>query len=246
MKEQETDSSSPPESDRELLPKRVYIGEWIAIPFFVIAPLLLLFIGGGIWSSDKRFKKKYGFAPLKRRLGVYASVFMLGHLGSLFVYRTQRRYAIIDRLGFPRSGFQRTFTEEESISSRVIGLWAVLPLLLFVSSFIVPYPSLAYSLVSLGLWSVVVLNVLVAPVLVWYDVSKVKKHEYVDWGATWILFIFISMAPLGLLVYLAQRNDRLWYAAVAKHWETPIEEFEIPEEEKTRFEKLGDRLSAFA
>lgn len=240
MSTEESDSGiEPPESADELLPKRVYLAELLAIPVFFLSPAMLLIVGLGMLYDQKQLKERFRIKFGDERVLSYVLVFFLGHLGS-FVYRAQRRRWIVEERGLPLVGFKQKLSEEVTVKNWLVAGWFLLQLGSFILVVVVPIGVADAVMESIALVFVLSIgaNVVVGPVLSWYDCRKVREIPEVEWGYTRLLLFVVSALPFGILLYLTQRMDHVEYAALVRFWDADPEELRVPDEEKSFFEKL--------
>lgn len=233
-----------PETSADLLPKRLYIAEILMIPFFWLGPLLALVLGGVMALDVKELNRKYGVEFGDIRYVFYFVPFAVGHLGSL-AYRTQRRQQIIESRGFESSALSRTLKQRGINQNYALAGWFFLQLGAFIALVVVPAEKAAVvdflAAVTLVLFLV---NVIVGPVLVWWDLRAVREIETVSWGWTRYLHISVSAFPYGMFVYLVQRMAHVQCAVIVELWDEDPEEHRIPESEKGTLEKVNDRIEA--
>lgn len=238
------DSDPPanaPETTRDLTPTRLYIAEIIAIPVFLLAPLTLLLLGGGMALDYKQLKQNYNIDFPDKRYLYYLMPFVLGHLGSL-VYRTGRRQMIAHSRGFTQqSGLQRRFQNQYNGQSRLISAWGIIQFLMLLLTLVAPKQYLDPVATATAL--VFLANIVIGPILAGLDQRTVTATKHVEWIWTRYLLVLLSALPLGILVYLIHRMDHLYYAMLIEHWDAPADEFELDNGEKSRLERFADQFA---
>lgn len=242
--ERSSNEHETPETSVDLLPKRLHIAEVLMIPFFWFGPMLALVLGGAMALDVKELNRRYGVEFSNMRYVFYFIPFAVGHLGSLS-YRTQRRQQIFKSRGFEPSVLSRMLKQRGINQNYALAGWFFLQLGAFIALVVVPAEKTAVvdflAAVTLVLFLV---NVIVGPVLVWWDLRTVREIETVSWGRTRYLHIFASAFPFGMFVYLVQRMAHVQCAVIVELWDEDPDEHRIPESEKGTLEKMNDRIEA--
>ena len=88
----------------------------------------------------------------------------------------------------------------------------------------------------------IMLNLVVGPLLVWWDLRRILRVESVEWGRTRYLLVLCAALPLGSLFYLVQRPEHLYYAMLCDIWTVDPDELQIDEAEKVRLEAFSDTV----
>jgi len=232
-----------PETSSELLPRKLYLAEILLLPFFWFAPLLLLALGGLMAKDAGRLSDEFGVELGDLRYLWYLSTFTLGHIGSV-AYRAYRRRQLLKNRGIESSAATRLLKEEYNSQNLVLVGWFVLQILLFVVlAALTASLSAVIDLVAATFLLTVALNLLVGPVLVWWDLRRILRVDSVEWGWTRYLLILSAALPLGSVFYLVQRLEHLHYALLCDIWTMDPDELQIEEAEKTRLETFSDRMN---
>lgn len=236
------DDTFVPETSRELLPTGLYKVEILLLPLFWLAPVMVLGLGGMMARDAGTLNEKFNAELSDVRYLLYLSPFTLSH-ASGFAYRAFRRKEILTSRGFEPSAASRLLKEEYHSTNYSLVGWLVLQVIVFIGLLIVP-SSAETLLGAIGVALVLVwgLNLVVGPVLIWLDLRRIRSVESVEWGWTRYLHIMIGAVPFMIFFYLVQRIEHLYYAMLVDIWETPAEELHIEDTDKTRMERLGDRM----
>lgn len=230
-----SEGSGAPEADRpagsnDLLPSRLYPAEVLMLPFFWLAPLNLLVLGGAV-RLDARTLDRYGVDPEGPRWLWYVLLFAFAHLGTIS-YRFTRRLWILEELEISPSAFDRRMEAANPPTSRALGLlyglqFAVVGLLVVGSPWFLPG---------------VLLNAVLAPPLVWHDLGRVRDFDGVEWGWPRYLHVVASAVPPFLFVYSLQRYEHLTYAMVVRLWTVDPESIAVDHADRSRLERFGEWL----
>lgn len=230
---------SRPANSAELLPKRLYVAEVLMLPLFWLAPMLLLVLGGTMASDAGKLNERYDIEFSDSRYLMYLVTFTLGHLGS-GMYRVYRRNQILEEIGLSAAAASRQLNDYENYTNRVFGLWFLVQFIVLAGAFLAPESTLG-TLAFLYLLA----NVVIGPLVVWFDLRRVRSTNHVSWGWTRILHIAAAAVPLTFIYYIIQRDDHFHYALAIDVWDTDPEELAVAADEKTKAEKFADRFSIF-
>lgn len=226
--------ADPPTGSSELLPSRLYPAEILMLPFFWLAPLNLLVLGGAV-RLDGHTLERYGVDSTGSRWTRYALIFVFAHLGTI-CYRFTRRLWILEALEISPTAFERQLEAADPPTSRTLGLlyglqFALVALLVVGSPWFLP-----------GL----LLNAVLAPPLVWHDLGRVRAFDGVSWGWPRYLHVVASAVPPLLFVYSLQRYEHLTYAMVVRLWTVDPESIAVDRAELSRIERLSEWLADLA
>lgn len=226
---------SQPTTTAELLPKKLYPAELVILPFFWLAPLSLLVLGGAIAWDFTDLDGEYELDVGDKRYYWYLSPFILAHLGTL-TYRYQRRRALVDHLGLKPSTFQQWGERLDVPAGRPIRAWVAVQLL--GSVVLVVAPSAAW----LVFLAVVLPNAVVGPLLVWFDLRSVRQVSHVEWGWPRHFHVLFAAIPIASMIYLLQRQEHVAYAALIEAWNAPPDERTADLDSPSRLERWADRV----
>lgn len=233
-----------PSGSGDLLPTQLYVVELLLLPFFWFAPLLLVGLGGAmaldLRSLSDRLDLEVGVAQYALCLAPIA----VGYLASVG-YRTRRRRLVQRAAGLSPAAAKRQWKQFDAPRGLAVkGVFLgrlVLGILIVVGLFVVP-PDL--SVVLLALLGLELLLVLATPPLVSLDLRDVREVDGVSWGWPGYVHLATSTLPLGLFVYLLQRQDHLNYALAIEVWDVPEAELAVDESEKSPLESLSERIES--
>ncbi|MEY7848928.1 hypothetical protein AB7C87_06940 [Natrarchaeobius sp. A-rgal3] len=228
--------SNQPTSTADLRPRTLLtVAEVVMIPFFWLAPLSLVVLGGAmaldLSRSRDRFEE-YGLeSPFDSTSYLLCAIpFVIAQLGTL-VYRIVRVNKMRSSLGISQSGFNRCVSRRNPSSGRVVGV--VFGFQLLSVAVLLFHP--------IGDW-LLLIGLLAAPFAVWYDLRSVRALEYVDWGWPWILHVLLGWLPGATFVYLIKRQQQVQLAALVDVWTTDPVTLEPDPDEMTRSERFADWL----
>ncbi|MCU4802517.1 hypothetical protein OB920_19315 [Halobacteria archaeon HArc-gm2] len=239
-----SDEYDVPETSADLLPKRLYLAEVLLIPFFWLGPLLALVLGGVMALDVQRLHRRYGVEYGDIRYAFYLCPLAIGHVGSL-AYRTQRRQQLLESRGFEPSVLSRTLKRRGTNQNYVLAGWFCLQLATVLALVVVPGEmATVVDVFAVATVLAFAVNLVVGPVLVWWDVRSLLEIETVSWGWTRYLHVLVSAFPFGIFVYLVQRLAHVQCAVIVELWDEDPAEFRVPESEKGRLERLNDRIQA--
>lgn len=237
------DTPDVPETSSDLTPPRTLpLVEFLLLPFFWLAPLMVVGLGYAMSKDTTHLKRRYDISLPDTRYLFYLLPFTLSYLAS-FVWRVQRRNWIVKRLGFDQSAFVRARKAHKVGRMRVpVVAVAVVQILAFVVLALVPDGVGLQALIEGATWSFV-LAWGVSPFVVAYDAYTLQRVPHVDWSRWRYAYALASALPFVAFVYLVKRDDHVWFATVVEHWTTDPAEFNIDESEKSTLERLTDRLN---
>lgn len=227
--------ATPPEADRptgsnDLLPSRLYPTEFLVLPFFWLAPLNLLVLGGAV-RLDGHTLERYGVDSEDSRWVWYVLLFAFAHLGTVG-YRFKRRLWVLEALEISPTAFERQLEAADPPTSRALGLlyglqFALVGLFFFGSPWFLPGA---------------LLNAVLAPPLVWRDLGRVRDFDGVEWGWPRFLHVVAGAVPPLLFVYSLQRYEHLTYATVVRLWTVDPESIAVDRSDLSRLEQFGEWL----
>lgn len=234
-----------PDATSDLVPSRLlYVAEFVMLPFFWLAPLALLVLGGtmayDIRRTGDRLEERYDCADaFDSTTYLYCLLpFVSAHLGTV-AYRAVRLQKFRGARGFSASAFSRQVDRLNPSSIRIVGAAFGLQLLGLVA-LLFPVGGLD-TLYAVGLLSFVV-GLLVAPLAVWYDLRSVRRIEHVDWGWPRYLHVLFGWLPGSTLLYFLCRNQQVYLAALIDVWTVDPAAIEPAPTEKSRTERFSDWL----
>lgn len=204
-----------PETSAAFLPTKVLVAEVLLLPFFWLAPLLLLGLGGAM-ALDARDVNEYGVEVGDGRYVAYFLSCQLGHLGSLLYRRYWRRKAVRARLGLADSA-ATALVHERFPTGHGVRAWFVVQVLAVGGLFalaLVGVLEATPDAVALLAFAPYALNLVVGPALAFRDGRRVAAHERVSWGAIRYLHVAVAALPFGIATHLVQRDEHAFYATM--------------------------------
>lgn len=188
-------------------------------------------LGGAVYLDGSALDR-YDVDPDGSRWPWYLAPFAIAHLGTV-CYRFQRRRWLLERLEISTPAFHRRLEASDPPTSPAVGILLVLQFALVVSfvggsRLFVPG---------------VLLNVAIAPPLVWRDLAKVRTFHGVAWGWTGYLHPIASALPPMLLIYAIQRYEHLTYAMIVRLWDADPEDVAVDPSELSRLERFSEWLA---
>lgn len=232
-----------PQNSADLMPSKLYLMEVLLLPVFWLAPALVAGLGWMMSRDAGKLNEQYGVKIGDMRYLLYLAPITIGHFGSLG-YRGFRRQQITKELGLEPSAASRLLKQDYNSSNYALVGWFVLQILVVIV--LVALPMSAEVLIDITAFTALAvfgLNVIVGPALIWWDLRRIQSVESVEWGCSRYLHILLGTFPFAMLVYLVQRMEHLYYSMLVDVWETPVEELQIEEEEKTRLERFSDSVN---
>jgi hypothetical protein len=225
----------PPERVDDLLPKRLYLAEVLTLPVFWFAPLMLVVFAWLMSSDYQRLVREYGVEFSSRYL-YYFTPFVLGTLGSL-AYRGARRQQVRKHIGFGPGEFDRLKRDLGIPKGRPVRAWFLLLVVLLVGAILLPE-----SVVGRAFGYVLLANVVVGPLVSATDLYRLQGVDALEWGPVRFVHPFVAALPLGILVYMVQRDEHVEYSALVVGWTVHPDEYAVPEAEQSLQERLAARL----